>query len=199
MGSGNHGITTINRGGDVTDPTRADPIKDVLIARIMEGQQRLQHLFSQDRSNPLFSSNLTMSQLKTLFVLRHRGASGGQDLARAMGVSLATMTGIVDRLVAQALVERSEDPKDRRVRRVALSPHGREVVDGIITAGNEHQRRLMQRLDVEELSVLERASAILEQALAAESAETGRAAESAEPAESAESRACPGSADAHAE
>jgi DNA-binding MarR family transcriptional regulator len=168
----------------VTDPTRADPTKDVLIARIMEGQRRLQHLFSQDRSNPLFTSNLTMSQLKTLFVLRHRGSSGGQDLARAMGVSLATMTGIVDRLVAQALVERHEDPKDRRVRRVELSPHGREVVDGIITAGAEHQRRLMERLDVEELAVLEHASTILEQALAVEATEA---------------RACPGSADARAE
>jgi DNA-binding MarR family transcriptional regulator len=160
----------------------------VLIARIMEGQQRLQHLFSQDRSNPLFSSNLTMSQLKTLFVLRHRGPSGGQDLARAMGVSLATMTGIVDRLVAQALVSRHEDPKDRRVRRVKLSPHGREVVDGIITAGAEHQRRLMQRLDVAALSVLDHASAILEQALAAEAAES-----------QGPTTACPGSADARAE
>jgi DNA-binding MarR family transcriptional regulator len=134
-----------------------------------------------------------MSQLKTLFVLRHHGSSGGQDLARAMGVSLATMTGIVDRLVAQALVERHEDPKDRRVRRVVLSPHGREVVDRIITAGAEHQRRLMQRLDVAALSVLEHASAILEQALAAEAAESGTA------AESLETRACPGSADARTE
>lgn len=161
-----------------------DPTKEELISRIMEGQRRLQHLFSQDRSNPLFSSNLTMSQLKTLFVLRHHGSSGGQDLARAMGVSLATMTGIVDRLVAQALVDRHEDPKDRRVRRVELSPHGHEVVDSIITAGAEHQRRLMQRLNVEQLSVLEHASTILEQALAVETAEA---------------RACPGSADARAE
>ena len=162
--------------------------KDALIARVMDAQLRLQRLFAQDRSNPLFTSNLTMSQLKTLFVLRYRGPSGGQELARAMGVSLATMTGIVDRLVAQALVSRHEDPHDRRVRRVQLSPHGHEVTEGIITAGAEHQRRLMQRLDVADLSVLEHASAILEQALAAEAAESGPA------SESSETRACPGSA-----
>ena len=38
-----------------------------------------------------------------------------------MGVSLATITGIVDRLAAQGLVTRREDPRDRRVRRVELT------------------------------------------------------------------------------
>ena len=46
----------------------------------------------------------------------------------------------------------------------------------------------MQRLDVADLSVLEHASAILEQALAVEAAESGDGA-----------TACPGNADARAE
>lgn len=161
--------------------------KDALIARIMDGQRQMQHLLAQDRSNPLLASHLTMSQLKILFLLKLRGGAGGQDLAKAMGVTLATMTGIVDRLVAQDLVSRKEDPNDRRVRRVELSPTGSELIDGMITAGAEHQRRLLQSIDTDGLRVLEHAMIIMQEALAAETPDGGAA------------TACPGSADARAE
>src|SRR4051794_31127070 len=135
--------------------------RDALIASIMAGQRRFQQALARDRSNPFLSVNLTMSQLKILFALRLNGGAGGQELASLMGVSPATMTGIVDRLVAAGYVTRREDPHDRRVRRVELTAGGDELLDTITTAGEEHQRRLLDRMTAAELKVVAGAMRIL--------------------------------------
>jgi DNA-binding MarR family transcriptional regulator len=132
-----------------------------LIADIMGAQQRLQHLFAYDRSDPLFSSHLTVSQLKILLVLSRQGVVSGGELARLLGVSLATLSGMIDRLVGQELVARTEDPRDRRVRRIGLTSSGAELVDRIITAGAEKQRRLLSRLSAQELATVAEAMALL--------------------------------------
>jgi DNA-binding MarR family transcriptional regulator len=140
---------------------RALSEKEQLIAEIMGAQIRLQHLFADDRSHPLFSSHLTMSQLKILLLLSRHGALAGGELARMVGVGAAALSGMVDRLVVQDLVTRTEDLHDRRVRRIGLTKAGAELIDGIITAGMAKQRELLSRLTAEELTVVSQASAIL--------------------------------------
>jgi DNA-binding MarR family transcriptional regulator len=125
-----------------------------LIADIMGAQQRLQHLFAYDRSDPLFSSHLTLSQLKILMLLSRSAGMSGSELAEEIGVGLAALSGMIDRLVTNDLVIRQEDPHDRRVRRISLSKAGRELIAGIITAGAEKEHRLLSRLTAEELSAL---------------------------------------------
>jgi DNA-binding MarR family transcriptional regulator len=122
-----------------------------LIADIMGAQERLQHLFAYDRSDPLFSSQLTMPQLKILLLLYRMGDTSGRELAGLLGVSLATLSGMVDRLVAHDLVTRAEDPHDRRVRRISLSDNGAATIGKIITAGAAKQGRLLRRLSPAEL------------------------------------------------
>ena len=143
------------------------------IGRIMAVQDRLAYFFAFDRSDPLITANLTMPQLKMMLALALRGGAAGQDLAAVMGVGLATITGIVDRLCAQGLVERHEDPRDRRVRRVELTPTGRTLIDGILTAGAAHHRRLLERLDVEDLATVEKATQLLLAAAEAERDDNG--------------------------
>lgn len=154
----------------------ADEDRDRLIARIMDTQRRMQYLFAHDRSNPLFDAHLTMPQLKILLMLAAGGGASGQELQRFMGVSLATVTGIVDRLVAHDLVERHEDPHDRRVRRVMLTQHGRLIVERIITAGADRQARVLCRMSAADLGVVLRATELLVEAAEADAAEE-RAAE----------------------
>jgi len=106
-----------------------------LIADIMGAQERLQHLFAYDRSDPLFSSHLTLSQLKILLLLSRDGNIAGGELARRLGVGLAALSGMIDRLVVQDLVARTEDLHDRRVRRIGLTRTGAKLIGSIITAG----------------------------------------------------------------
>jgi len=148
-----------------------DDEREAAIARIMGARRRMAHLFAFTRSDPLLTANLTMPQFRLLLVLALRGGAASHDLAESMGVSLATITGIVDRLAAQDLVTRREDPRDRRVRRVELTAAGRGLVDDIAAAGTASQRRLLGRLSLDDLAILERAFGLLADAAEAERAE----------------------------
>jgi DNA-binding MarR family transcriptional regulator len=132
-----------------------------LIADIMGAQQRLQHLFAYDRSDPLFSSHLTLSQLRILMLLNRSDGMSGRELSDRIGVGLAALSGMIDRLVTNDLVIRQEDPHDRRVRRISLSKGGAELIRSIITAGAEKQRNLLSRLSDEELAQVADATMIM--------------------------------------
>ncbi|MEU6740944.1 MarR family winged helix-turn-helix transcriptional regulator [Streptosporangium sandarakinum] len=121
--------------------------RDQLIDRISATQRDLGRLITRQHHSPLFDSNLTMRQLKVVLLLSCQDSASGQDLAHHLGVGLATVTGIVDRLVAHGLVTRREDPHDRRVRRIQLTPRGRALTEQISDAGLADFRRLLQRLD----------------------------------------------------
>jgi DNA-binding MarR family transcriptional regulator len=127
----------------------------------MGAQIRLEHLFVDDRSDPLFSSHLTMSQLKIMLLLSRHGTLSGGELARMVGVGAAALSGMIDRLVVQDLVSRTEDLNDRRVRRIGLTRAGTERIDGIITAGMAKRRELLSRLSAEELTIVATAMELL--------------------------------------
>jgi len=73
---------------------------------------------------------LTVPQFYTLSTLMTMGGSASMgDLARATHQVSATMTGIIDRLVRDGLVERQRSDEDRRSVVVAITPAGQELVD----------------------------------------------------------------------
>lgn len=129
-----------------------DDERDRLINRIGELQRDLGRFLAQRRPpSPLFDSNLTMRQLSVVMLLSYQDSASGQDLAHYLGVGLGTVTGIVDRLVGHGLVTRREDPNDRRVRRVELTPAGRTLVERITDAGLADFRHLIGLLDTQTL------------------------------------------------
>jgi DNA-binding MarR family transcriptional regulator len=138
--------------------------KDQLIADIIEVQRRLRSVFAADRSDPLFNSHLTLSQLKILMLLARHGTLTGGELARMLGVGLATSSGMIDRLVVQDLVTRTEDLHDRRVRRIGLTRSGSKLIASIVDAGQEKMRALLSRLSAEELEIVSQATALLAKA-----------------------------------
>jgi DNA-binding MarR family transcriptional regulator len=145
--------------------------RDELIGRILQAQRQIRRQVAA--SHPLLDIQLTMSQLKVMIVLRHLGATSGQDLARHTGSSLATLTGVIDRLVAQDLVSRGEDPDDRRVRRLELTATGAALVDQLISAGEEYQQRMLRHLDPPALELVAQAFDLLLDAAAKNQAELG--------------------------
>ena len=146
-----------------------------LIADIMVAQQRLQRLFAYDRSDPLFNSHLTLTQIKILMLLSRHGHVSGGELARLLGIGLAALSGMIDRLVVLDLVNRTEDLRDRRVRRIGLTKAGVELIDGMMTAGAEKHRKLLSRLSGAELEVVGRAMHLLVRAASDEVASEDRA------------------------
>ncbi|GII51861.1 hypothetical protein Pth03_02500 [Planotetraspora thailandica] len=148
-------VGTPSPGPDHTgDQTPADE-RDEIISRLAELQRGLGRFFARDRSLPIIASNLTMQQLKVVMFLASHGSTAGQELARHLHVGLGTVTGIVDRIVAQGLAARREDPNDRRIRRVELTDAGKRLTAEIMDAGAAGYRRILQRLDTETLRTLE--------------------------------------------
>jgi MarR family transcriptional regulator, organic hydroperoxide resistance regulator len=72
----------------------------------------------------LTESGLTMAQLVSLHFLEQTGARSVSAIAATLRLSPAATSHLVDRLVQAKLVERREDPDDRRAKRVAITPAG---------------------------------------------------------------------------
>jgi DNA-binding MarR family transcriptional regulator len=139
--------------------------RDEIIARLAELQRGLGRFFARDRSLPIMASNLTMQQLKVVMFLSFHGSTSGQELARHLHVGLGTVTGIVDRIVAQGLAGRREDPNDRRIRRVELTDAGKRLTAEIVDAGTTGYRRLLEHLDTETLRTMETVMRKIQQAM----------------------------------
>ncbi|MDT8342769.1 MAG: MarR family transcriptional regulator, partial [Longimicrobiales bacterium] len=71
---------------------------------------------------------LTVPQLVVLREIAARGEASGSDLARAVSVSPATMTGILKRLRERGLVERRRSRQDRRRILESLTDEGRDIL-----------------------------------------------------------------------
>ena len=79
-------------------------------------------------SEEAYKVKLTLSQIAILDVLSRDKESTMSDMARAMNVTTAAMTGIVDRLVRDGYVARINDPDDRRVIKIKLTAKGAAAV-----------------------------------------------------------------------
>ena len=70
------------------------------------------------------------------------------DLAEKAGVSRATMTGLIDGLEREGLVQRLDDASDRRKYSIRLTPSGQQKLDDVMPDYYRKVRTLMQVLDV---------------------------------------------------
>jgi DNA-binding MarR family transcriptional regulator len=77
---------------------------------------------------------LSMSMIGTLFHLNRWGKAGVSDLGQHLGVSSAAASQMLDRLVEDGLIERAEDPEDRRMKVITLSDKGCQVLEDTVQA-----------------------------------------------------------------
>ena len=91
------------------------------------------------QENELYKGKITLPQFVILNFLYTKGESKMTDLARFMDVSAAAMTGIVGRLVRDGYVVRANDPEDRRIIKVKLTPRSNKLVRKI----NKEKRQMV--------------------------------------------------------
>ncbi|MHB8218780.1 MAG: MarR family winged helix-turn-helix transcriptional regulator [Acidimicrobiales bacterium] len=97
--------------------------------------------------------SVTLHQLEAVRLVQPDGLMMSQ-LAEALDISESAATALVDRLVRHGLIERAEDPEDRRVVRIIPSVRSRDLADRFVV----HQRRVLEDafrvLDDRDLGVL---------------------------------------------
>jgi DNA-binding MarR family transcriptional regulator len=74
------------------------------------------------------TSGLSMPQFSILMHLHYKGQCGISDISERMDVTSAAGSQLVERLFQAGLVERAEDPHDRRAKHITLSPKGQALL-----------------------------------------------------------------------
>jgi len=105
--------------------TPLDRTDESLIAlrRILRATQLYERSLAQ-------AAGLTPAQLRVLQIVAGKRAAGAtpKALATQMGVSQATVTALVDKLVARSMVVRVRSETDRRQTNVVITPAGQAAV-----------------------------------------------------------------------
>ncbi len=130
--------------------TRPSPaMEQDRVARLRLAMARLAR--QQRRS---FPTGLTPSQISALITIDHHGPIRLSDLARLEAVAPPTITRIVAKLEADALVERRSDERDRRIARVTITDEGHRRIDETREARNEWFGRKLAALDPADLDAV---------------------------------------------
>ncbi|PTV93175.1 MarR family transcriptional regulator [Rhodobacter aestuarii] len=125
---------------------------------------RATELYSRELAQ---SAGLTPAQLRVLQILKSKdGAATPKELATQMGVSQATVTALVDKIVARGMAERIRSQTDRRQTNVVILDAGHTAIDEAPDALQQRYVRAFEKLkDWEQaqlLASLERVAAMLD-------------------------------------
>lgn len=131
--------------------SNAPAVTNQLTDRALAGYRELVELLSASHQPEFPDSSLTMAQMRVLMLLSVVGEARMSDLSPKLGISLSTLSSLVERLVEAHLARRREDERDRRNVLVSLTPAGAAVLDNLQELGVRHLRELLARLDETEL------------------------------------------------
>jgi DNA-binding MarR family transcriptional regulator len=124
-------------------------ITPLIMRRIREEMRR--------RSMP----GLTLPQFRALNYIRHRPCASLNDLAEHMGLTAATASKIVQKLVLQNVVER-KDAADRRRISLSLTDLGAGVLEKAHAETLQHLAGNLKRLSQSELDTVAKGLQILD-------------------------------------
>lgn len=128
---------------------------DPFVAALEKWIEVFMHRSMRDLMDYARTSGLSMAQLGALFQIYHGGSSGVTSLGDKLGVTSSAASQLLERLVQQELIRRSEDPSDRRAKRIILTDKGLQVVRESMHA----RQRLLSDLS-ENLSDVEKSTII---------------------------------------
>src|SRR5258708_8262379 len=100
-------------------------------------------------------TGLGLSDFGVLEVLLHKGPLPVNTIGPIVDLTPGSISIAVERLVAKGLVSRVESADDRRVRIVALTPRGKDLISLAFRKHAGQMRRVFSELSAEELQGLE--------------------------------------------
>ncbi len=140
--------------------------RQAVVEHILEVSRQLFHRSLQLGGDRHWAEvDLTMHQLQALLVVASLGRATMSQLARTVGMTLSTATGVADRLVAQRLVRRVNDPDDRRLVWLYPTEQATTLVDRLNHFSEAHLRLITRHLALEDLSLVARAQDLLYEAM----------------------------------
>jgi MarR family 2-MHQ and catechol resistance regulon transcriptional repressor len=102
-------------------------------------------------------TGLGLSDFGVLEVLLHKGPLPVNTIGPIVDLTPGSISIAVDRLFAKGLVSRAESAEDRRVRIVALTPSGKDLIASAFRMHSGQMKWVFSELSSEELRGLETA------------------------------------------
>jgi DNA-binding MarR family transcriptional regulator len=94
--------------------------------------------------------NFAPAHAGILRILGRRGPLTQQALAGILGMFASRLVALVDQLESQGLIERRDNPEDRRSYALHLTEKGRVALQSIGRVAREHQKALLAALTLDE-------------------------------------------------
>ncbi len=113
--------------GNVPGPDMSLDLKRQFISQLVETSRLLRNYIDHRAK----TRGTTRAQWIVLFRLREQEGLSQVDLAEVLELQPISLVRLLDRLVEHELLERRQDPKDRRANRLFLTERGRQLVDDL--------------------------------------------------------------------
>lgn len=139
------------------DALAAPVDRDALAAHALDAYEALMAVLMPEHRPDFLEIGITMPQAKILYLLAATGELHLSELVATLGVSLSTVSGIVDRLVEHGFIVRRDDPTDRRQVMVAPTPTGSNLVERFRELNRKQLQALLDLLPDDELGTVARA------------------------------------------
>src|SRR5712664_3731188 len=129
------------------------------------------HALTRYAAAGIEDTGLGNSDFRVLEVLLHKGPLPVNTIGPIVDLTPGSISISVDRLFEKGLVSRVESTEDRRVRIVALTPRGKDLIVSVFRKHSGQMKRVFSELSPEELRGLEvtlkkvgkRAAALMEE------------------------------------
>jgi DNA-binding MarR family transcriptional regulator len=95
-------------------------------------------------------NGISIPQLGALMQISKSRCHGVSGLGEGLGVTSAAASQMLERLVQQGYVVRSEDPEDRRSKTIKLTPKGEKTIKEGMDARQSWIPMLAERMDTDE-------------------------------------------------
>jgi DNA-binding MarR family transcriptional regulator len=154
------------------------PDLDVSPVGVFGRLRRASSLALRELESFLRPHNLSSGTFDVLANLRRGGPpfqKTPSELAASTLLTTGAITGRLDVLTQEGLIERVPHPRDRRVMYARLTAAGAELIDHVFSTHLEREHRILTRLTAKERDQLANGLAALERALAAENAPADKA------------------------
>lgn len=128
-----------------------DPVYDFWCFRLGSISRKLYRTY-----NNLYSQQgVTVGQSFVLFDLLSHEGSSVKDIAARLQLDSSAITGLIDRLAKEGLVERVLDPDDRRSLKILLTFRGRELAEQILPLAEDFNRQIKDIFESSEAVIFE--------------------------------------------
>ncbi|MCD7770367.1 MAG: MarR family transcriptional regulator [Oscillospiraceae bacterium] len=126
-----------------------DPNGDFHVGTLIK---RINDTMEKRANNALQQHDITFFQMRVLIILStsEDGTATLKELERGFGVAQSTAAGVAVRLEKKGLITSYADARDRRVKRVQITPAGRTLCINHREEMDQNEARLTQTLSPQE-------------------------------------------------